>query len=299
MSGHCRAVSVSCIYSFRGQNMPRYRNTIFIAFLYVWFCIGALAEDHGTVASTDLGYTVCEAHLVPATPSIDRDARYDCELRDVLLTSIQLPKGYSFSYGCYTKPSFGPESFVGVCRTGGRQSTGQEWKIVHAQANTNIWIANRLQADGDWKPRKGIDRSARVKGEPEGQVRISVRSLPSPLGYDMAQCWSAVLAQTKYPQRYESGLDGVTYVFFGWDAERGWMYGNTWSPERGAPAALVDTVGALILYCGNPHEDSGRVEEVVKRLQRTIKLEASERVETGSPTMKTGSSRRVKELIRE
>jgi hypothetical protein len=82
------------------------------------------------------------------------------------------------------------------------------------------------------------------------EVEVSRKDRPISLELAAAiqRVWGKALHLTRYCSGPQGGYDGVTYDFSVWVRGLGWLQGQTWSPVRELPAALVGVGTDLIAF---------------------------------------------------
>lgn len=187
-------------------------------------------------------------HLVPVPPD-----PVPASYRAAWHARLGVPRGREAGV-MIRLPSFEPEECLVI-----RESADDPpaYTLTHARADRNIWYA--LAANRD-------DGRAQTVAVTRTEAR-----LPPDLGRRACRNWDRMLRNVRYPApgEGEGGCDGVTTEF-----RRERMYGETWSPEGGSPAALVDLGLALIAACDAPEakraEALKQVEERCAALERYL-----------------------------
>jgi len=98
--------------------------------------------------------------------------------------------------------------------------------ITYTQAKESLWYS---------MPKRNEEKR-------ESKVEIQRHDLqisPS-IALAIQRAWGRMLVQTRKPKRSYMGLDGATYEFGVFVRDRGFLRGQTWSPDSGLPAIMVE-----------------------------------------------------------
>jgi hypothetical protein len=138
------------------------------------------------------------------------------------------------------KPSFSPESAVILYDEVQGPADGSfadpsakhRWLLVTVTATQPIWHWEEHPANYTGPVKLDLRRDVKLDRKIAEIEEASAKALE--------EAWAAVTRQTRYPEKADGGLDGVTYQFYA-----GGCYGETWSPEQGLPAAIVHSAEEL------------------------------------------------------
>jgi hypothetical protein len=140
------------------------------------------------------------------------------------------------------------------------------YTLVHTRADRNIWYSMAQNSD-DGKPKAVYVKRREV-------------TLPPDLAGRVCRIWERMLRGVRYPARApapdSSILDGTRVEFW----RRG-MFGDTLSPDRGAPMLLVELGRSLIDYCSASEDRRPKAQTDVERKCRA--LEHYLRIRTQTP----------------
>lgn len=134
------------------------------------------------------------------------------------------------------KPRFRPEYAV-ILRTEPLNPTAQSPSLWDQTRKWTLEVATATQPIWHWK-----DYSLDYHGPLELDLRRNVKvdrkmlEIDRSFAQEIGKAWEGVIRKTRYAEKRWRGFDGVTYQFY---YDYGY-FGETWSPDTGVPAALVD-----------------------------------------------------------
>lgn len=225
-------------------------------------------QDHCMAATID--YT-----LSPVSPAFDSDTRYYNYCRRVLMDAVSMGSMFDCRFGTYVLPAFDHDAYLGIYSpdtpSWRSDSTNHQWYIAYMRASTNLFQAYR----------KGVDAQ-----EIEYDVQLIVE-IPGDTARLLHSIWVSALLETSYSERKVTGLDGISYVFFGRQAGVGVMYGETWYPQAWAPAhvlpvKLVQISHLLEEYCKSESGDRRKKLEQIRKLAIIAGKDVQDRKRHGS-----------------
>jgi hypothetical protein len=167
-------------------------------------------------------------HLVPLDPP-----RWASEYPRLYRNELQLPGPREAAVMVYL-PSFAPEEGLVIRESEGKRPS---YTLVHTRADRNIWYSMPQNSEDGKRKRVAVTRRE--------------ISMPPELAGRVCRIWERMLRGVRYPAQdpdFEV-LDGERIEFW-----RHGMYGQTSSPESGAPKLFVDLGRTLINYCSAPEE---------------------------------------------
>ena len=145
-----------------------------------------------------------------------------------------------------SRPSFGVESCVSVYEKFPEASEGHEntpiqngdrtFFITTTQAVESIWHAMRHDNKENHENSITVTRTDR-------EISLSLATA-------IQRAWGRMLQHTKYPAKVSLGMDGTTYQFSVWAQGFGDLNGETWSPDKGLTAEMVEIGKALADFSG-------------------------------------------------
>lgn len=138
------------------------------------------------------------------------------------------------------RPSFQPEWAVSVHAVeedAKRGASHQGFQITLTEAESSLYFSLPSNREGKGK-----------KPRPVRVVRRDV-DIPKDLAVAVQRAWAAVLRQTRYPDKWYGGCDGEFLEFSVFVRGLGVLQGQTWSPQKGLPAALMKAGVSLADYC--------------------------------------------------
>ncbi len=122
-----------------------------------------------------------------------------------------------------------------------RRVKREEWLVAHAALKTPRW---KTRDDGS----KALD----IK--PAEDVETHRTSVTKDFAEAVRRAWLSTLQLTRYAEDRSLGLDGTTFEF-----HCDYNYsGQTWSPDSGLPAMLVDLGGKLRAIAQSDEKSKGR-----------------------------------------
>jgi hypothetical protein len=162
-------------------------------------------------------------HLVPIYPG-----RWAGEYWRLYRKELQLPVQPEAAVMVYL-PSFDPEECLVIHETKGERPT---YTLVHTRADRNIWYSMPQNSE-DGKRKHVIVTRREV-------------TLPPGLAERVCGIWERMLRGVRYPAKDPDFdiVDGEMIEFW-----RHGMFGQTLSPDGGAPKLFVELGRSLIKYC--------------------------------------------------
>ncbi len=157
------------------------------------------------------------------------------------------------------KPSFSPEYAVILGRVWDKNISKKviRYELKWVRAKRQIWHMKQIKGTNSYQ----IDP---LKNPGVDQKTIE---FPAYAALEISKAWSRIIRQSRYPSEPIVGLDGAIYEFYSHFN----LFGQTWSPESGAPALMVDLGEALIAYVRSKEGD--RAESLSQCLELSRKLQ--------------------------
>lgn len=138
-------------------------------------------------------------------------------------------KPYDLELWMIAYPSFRPEYAIELQRIRSKDYAAKVvgYRLRWAEA---IWPMQADKINRDWNKQPKIHADA-------------VGEFPIRAAQEISKAWLTVLKQTRYDDNDVWGIDGTTYDF-----GAAHYVGETWSPQSGPPARLVELADCLAAY---------------------------------------------------
>lgn len=166
------------------------------------------------------------------------------------------PNEYSLVLRCTDQNSGENNDSKGVMR--------KECCIEFSMASESIWHWKEMPSG--YTGQMHLDLRKNVK------VERKSCNIDAALADEIQKAWRAVLMRTKYASNYWRGFDGDTYHFYCHPN----YFGETWSPEIGLPAMLVDLALQLRKAVENEGPQRSKILVECSRKAKKIAAEAAQ-----------------------